>query len=739
MPNFLSKIGTRVWDVLNKDVTAVWTPFYGADASSRVTKANLMDNDKNWVYVCTDKIADSVAGVQLKLMRYSNKGEDVEVFDHPALNLLNKPNPYQSGRNFKYSTISHEELTGNAYWLKDVAQNPKVLIPLNPKYVTPVISKDGTTIERYKYREGQISKDIPVELIYHLRYPNPGSFLLGRGTVEPIAEWVDVDNYATEFNRKFFINGASFGGFIESEASTKQAQELIRIGVENMHKGVRNAHKIGILPKGAKFNESKMTPKDMEFSEADNRFRDKILAAFGVPKSVVGIVEDVNRANAESSNYVFMAFTVKPKLDRLIDFLNEFYLPEFGATTNLYFTYVDPTPENQQILLEENKAAGAGAAWETVNEIRAKKGKEPVAGGDVILVPFNLTPIDSMGANPADPNAPYSATNPPPSKSKAPKGNFERAKIVDGVAGKVFDMLKVKETRDELTARHKEFVVRVTTYEAKLMADIKKHDMAQKNKVIENVKKIVTKSAKTKAVTKADLFNLDTEVGAMIDFATPLLNDLLDDEGTRAMIMLGLQDIFNPTYERIQKILNASIARMAKSYSQTTLDLLASKINEGLDAGEGIAKITDRISGVYDLTEEYRAERTARTEVYSVANDASREAYQQSDVVKTIKWVAEQGCCEFCDAMEKEGPVAVSESFANKGDTVEGTDGGTYDLSYEKLNNPPMHPNCRCFIQPDEISVKSVKKPEHKHVHEEDISEADFWAGLEKLLKNENA
>ncbi len=723
---------------MKKEVSVSWTTIFGGDiGSDRVTASNLMDNDKNWVYVCVDKIADSVSAIPLKLMSYKKDGLDEEVINHPALDLLNKPDEQMTGRDFRYVTMAHLELTGNAYWLKDKTGKPTTLFPLNPKNVTLKVAKDGMSVEAYKYRAGAAQvgvmqeKVLQPDLIIHLKYPNPRNPLVGRGTVEPIAEWVDVDNYATEFNRKFFLNSANFGGAIETDNDSLEKMEKTRLHFENNYKGIQNAHKLLLLPKGHKLNDQGLTPKDMQMKEADSTFRDKILAAFGVPKSVVGIVEDVNRANAESSNYVFMAFTIKPKMDRLVTYLNEFYLPLFAGTEKMYFTYDNPVPENEAISIQENQAALGNAPWMTVNEVRAKKGLAPVDGGDVVMGSSMMTPVGS--------SVPMDDDESDPTKTKAMSFKKKAAPRVDKV-GPVADTLvdnlmalfKASTSNTTAAAIHADFIKRVTHYELEFEKVVKEHDRAQRKDVLAKVKNF-----NGKKVAPSDLLDKQKEIEKFIAAVTPVIDKLVKEEGERATEYLAKTQANNFLKKeftmsvRLQEIVKASIKRMARSYTQTTIDFLIQAVNDGIADGDSIDEITDTISKVFDKGEEYRASRIARTEVFSTANDAGKDAYRQSGIVKSIRWktAADELVCDLCGPMDNK-VIGISENFFDKGQTVEGDSGESYDLNYEAVGNPPLHPNCRCFILPEEISVKAmpvgVKKPKVSNEIEEAIDEIEL-------------
>lgn len=717
-----SSVFSRVVRAVRKEVSASWTSMWGDSTSDRVNPANFMANDKNWVYVCVDKIADSVSAIPIKLMKYNKNGEDTELFDVEPIDLLDKPSAQMTGRDFRYTTIAHLELTGNAYWLKDSDGQPTELFPLNPKNVTPKYADDGMSIVSFSYRAGTPTGAVktvvyPASRIIHIKYPNPASPLMGRGTLEPIAEWVDVDNYATEFNRRFFQNSATFGGALETEATSEEAQAAVRMSLENNYRGLQNAHKLMVLPKGVKLVNRDVTPRDMQMQQADATFRDKILAAFGVPKSVVGIVEDVNRANAESSNYVFSAFTVKPKMDRLITYLNEFYLPLFKGSEQLYFTYADPTPENATLSIEESKASLAGAPWETPNEVRAKKGLAPVDGGDTLQSLVNMYPVGELPPAPNDPIA---------KSKKAPRiDKTDRAS--DLIAVKAFDLFK--SGQDE--AKHKAFVTRVSHYELELKKHFSSHDRSQKQGVLDKIRTLDL----TKKIGPTELFDKEKEIEEIKTFALPVMKKLSKQEGERAAELVARAQVANllkksySVSSRLLSILEASIGRMARSYTQTTLDLLIDTINNAIYDGKSLDEISDEVSKVYGLTDEYRAERVARTEVFSAANDASKDAYLESGVVKTMKWhtAEDERECEFCAPLNGKS-IGVTESFFDKGDTVKGQEGGELPVDYETIENPPLHPQCRCYILPDVISIKSIADEKASD------TEDDFWGALDKML-----
>jgi len=715
-----------------------WTVIGGNADSSRINKQNLIDSCKNWVAVAVKKNSDNVAQARLKLLKYDPNGTDEEVFDHPALQILARPNSYMTGMQFIKVSWSHVELTGNFYWKITRAGNTITsLFPLNPKAMTVIWNDERTEVLKYKYQVGAKFFFYDPTEVFHYKDPDISNPLIGKGTLEDIAEWVDVDNYITEFNRRFFINGATFGSAIETETNSPTTLETLRANVRDLYTGVKNSFKVFILPKGSKFVESKMTMKDMDMSEGDNRYRDKILSGFGVPKSVIGITEaGSSRADAEAKNYAYQEFTIKPKLHSFTDYLTEFFLPLCDAknASKMYFGFSDPTPESKETQLKEDQVGLNNQAFLTVNEVRSSRGLPAVPNGDQVMFASNALPLGSVVE---DPNA-GDTTDPVTTNAQRPhfiKTNPRVIKrtvedITETIASKAVNFLKTKteevvvaestDRRKVYEVEHKAFIARASGTEDKLKIAFLHHDKHQAEEVKKNLHRLM--KGMTKAVKATELLDVDAGVTAIIDFATPLLGDLWKEQGLYSMGKVNPDGTFSFSAAS-KRLLQASVSKMAKKYTATTLDLITTQLDDGITAGESIDQLTDRLTNVYGLSEEYRAARVARTETYSVANDATRDAFKQSDVVSSLEWYTAEDelVCEYCGPLDGK-QIGLDDNFFEKGDTVDGANGGSFDVSYETIENPPLHANCRCEIRAGEISVKG-------HNHEDEDVEV-----LEKLI-----
>lgn len=671
-----------------------WTVLY----PSEVGESALLERNKEWVYVSVDKVARAVSSVRFKVMRYARSGDDQEVFDGPMVDFLESPADNFTGRDFVYLNEAYKQLTGNAFW--ELLKGNQ-LAPLLPPQVRPILSKDKLT--GYEYYEGATKRILPLQSVLHDRYIDPRKPYWGAGKLEKVARWVDTSFYANEFLRLFFINGAQFGGFIETEEESEDRVKLIKLGLNNEHVGVENAHKIAVLPKGSKFAPATANMQEMQFGDMDDRYRDKILSSFGVPKTLVGFTTEVNRASAEASEYIFAKYTVKPAVDELIDFLNVRVAPLFDATGSYYFAYDEFVPENMEAKLKERELALAKRPYKTVNEVRAEVGLPPIDGGDEIPDPIPA-PAPGQGGDSekksaaAKTRAVREENNPQKAVPRRVRHFERKERLVSDIADKVLEIVEQHVDPDELA--HKEFVGRVSDHE-KLLADkVRDFNSRQEGGVVENLGRI------TKAVAKSDLFDHAAEVALMVDFVSPLLKGLFVEQAIEEYRAQGFEGDYNQNAENIDRIIELAAKRLAKKYNDTTAALLKKALNDGIAEGDDLGRLTERVQQVYHYSSQVRAEMVARTESFYIANEASKEAYRQSGVVKTIRWYTaeDERVCEFCGPMNGK-VIDVNGAFFKKGDELTGNAGTTMTLDYRAIDVPPLHTSCRCFVRPAEISV----------------------------------
>lgn len=147
----------------------------------------------------------------------------------------------------------------------------------------------------------------------------------------------------------------------------------------------------------------------------------------------------------------------------------------------------------------------------------------------------------------------------------------------------------------------------------------------------------------------------------------------------------------------------------AAGVNRYTAVRVSSILGDGLQEGETVDQLADRVEewagsrGDPDRTTRSRAVMIARTEAQRASRSAEVEAWRSSGLVEGKSWVLAPDPCEFCEAMAQQfeqNSVAIEEPFLKQGDVLTGADGGSLALDYEDIDGPPLHPNCRCSLQP---------------------------------------
>ena len=723
-----TKSGRSVFGEFNDSGNQFVIPAPGGGSPINSSKA--LANNKGFVYASVNAKAREVMNIDWRLFEVD--GEDhVEKTEHELLDLLDSVNDNMTGLEFKYLISACLDLTGNAYiWLdgvKNDTDKPKALHLLPPDKVQPLIDRRSFPFQLvgYKMRLENSTTDMnfkPYEIV-HLRLPNASNFFEGLSPVAAGAEYIDNDNYAMEFNRKFFINGARPAGFLESELVSETQTEVLKLSFANLHEGVDNMNRIAVLPKGVEWQSAGSSPKDMDFKNLSEDMRNRILAMFGVSRTILGTAEsDTNRATAETADYVFSKRVIKPHMTLICSFLNERLVPRYGDT--LYITFIDPVPEDKAFRTTEMQAAVGSQPVLTPNEARDEfMGMGPVEGGDKLFVSTSFQPVgEPQQDTDVDPDA-KPKTEPKaiaktmkahervafrPARTKLQKRAAARKQMADDLKTRIAKAVEDAAAHTSFSTIEKDEAVykavseRTLKAEAELKDAIVKLNGEQYKEVIANLPNVA------KAIDVTKLFDLDKWISITTDAFTPIIENLFETEGKAAAEEIGKPEL-NPISDAAAKeALHDSIAKMSESYNKTTLATLESKINDGLAAGDSLADITTNVKEIYEWSDTWRAERLSKTEAFRTTNAALKSAWQQSGVVKTIKWyTTSTEPCDFCQQMNGK-VIGIDQNFFNNGDSLtvgEGDNAKTMSLDYGDVGAPPLHPNCACIARPETVSL----------------------------------
>lgn len=281
-------------------------------------------------------LASTTSQVGWKLYRKaaSGKKEDrIEVTTHPALSILNKPTQFSTRQDLFEASEQHVELAGESFWILERTSGGIVtgIWLARPDRMTVIKSKTEFLLGyQYVNPDGSI-RPLAKEDVIQIKTPDPNDPYRGISPVASLMSTIASDTYAENFQKSFFRNGAKPGGIIRTNVTMGDDQWRRMINRwKEQHQGVENANRIAFMEQG-EFLDLKYTHDEMQFLDLRKFTAEHIMEAFGVSKAMLGIVDDVNRANNEAQDAAFAKYKLKPRLERFKEALNNEFLPQFRA------------------------------------------------------------------------------------------------------------------------------------------------------------------------------------------------------------------------------------------------------------------------------------------------------------------------------------------------------------------------------------------------------------------------
>lgn len=363
---------------------------YGGDADAQIA----MYKNNTPLYSAAGFNALATAGITWRLFqshdgrgRISGPDPRKEILNHQAVRVWNKPNDFMHGQFFREYFSLLLELTGLVYWVvvRNAVGIPIAIWPIKRNCIVPIPDPKKFLLG-YLYI-GPMNERIPLGLdeVIPLQLVDPSDPLGGVAPAEPLMTDLESARYTSEFRRNYFKNSANPGGVIQIENDTNltddEFDELSERWAEQ-HRGVRNAHRVAIIERG-KWIQNDQSLKDLMLVELRQDDRNTVYEAYRTSKALMGVAEDVNRANAEAAEYVFSKWNLVPKLARIRDALNFSFMPMFSSAANgqYYWDFDNPVPTDWQADAATT-AANAHAAAELV-----AAGYDPVAVAEAMSLP----------------------------------------------------------------------------------------------------------------------------------------------------------------------------------------------------------------------------------------------------------------------------------------------------------------------------------------------------------------
>lgn len=602
----------------------------------------------NSIYSIVTWRAQLMATLDLKVFHYV-KNQKREVTTGRLFELLHKVNPHWTWNRLLQMTDMSLGIWGSSFWFLERGESgkgtPQEIWWGKPSQVT-VYPDPVNYIRGYEYEvNGEKIWFEPDEVIW-FRYPNPNDEFSGLSPIAAARLSVDYANGAMKSNMNLFKNGNQMGGVMWPKARilTKEQAEEIENQVDKRTKGVDRAHRWNFFRFEIEAKEFGVTPKDAEFLGGLRFSLEEVCRAYHWPQDLVGGQRTYENFNAAMR--AAYTHSVIPSSKFITDELKEKLLPMFSAEADeieLDSSDIEVLQEMEtDSWLREKDQIMLGAL--TINDWREKKGLDPYPWGNTWWASYTSVPVEELltdgSKSEADSKKEMDHEDTKSTKDDKEADTTRSARVLRGsllmADSKKRNARIIKYGSREHEAMWNAYLRVTEPLEKRFGAAVEELMKSQRESVLAGLRNFEGEFTRD----WKDLFNIKEWIKKFRLKLRPIFGFVVEEMGRAALDELKIQSSFDIKQPEVVRFIEQQAQRFAVEVNQTTWDALKKALAEGMDTGEGIDKLKERVEEVMGDRIRSSSETIARTEVNTASNGGKLLAYKQKGVVTRKGWLA---------------------------------------------------------------------------------------------------
>jgi HK97 family phage portal protein len=348
-----------------------------------------------WVFRCIDAIAGNQARLPMILRKDNSPSGEVISGKDELLNILNsKSNDGENSFVFRFRLSSQLLMSTRGVFIEKVRSRNGDIAALHllpPQHTRPIPDARKFVSGYEVLMPTGLKKIVRPEDVIWVRRPHPLDPYLSLTPMETAGVAIEIENLAKIYNRNFLLNDGRPGGLlvIRGEMDEDDKEELRSRFRGNLNRTGQTS--VIASDDGVDFVDTSANPRDAAYVEMRKITKEEILAAFGVPESVIGNASGRTFSNAAEELRVFWMETMQPHLEVLARSLDELDADRYvDFDTSSVPILIVAKQERERYLLDE-----FGSGLISGNEYRAGTGRKTVESElmDSMLANPNLTPI----------------------------------------------------------------------------------------------------------------------------------------------------------------------------------------------------------------------------------------------------------------------------------------------------------------------------------------------------------
>ena len=344
------------------------------------------------VYACVRLLADTIS--TLPVDTFYREGGSRLVF-RPKPIWVETPDIGMAREDFLQQAMVSLLLDGNVFIRIFRGRSGEVtsLTVLDPTRVE--VRRNPATREVEYAIDGTAGAVLTAAEVLHITELRRPGALRGVSRIEEVKQALGLASALEEFSARFFGQGSTTQGLIEwpGNLTREQAKDLAD-GFEDGHKGLRRAHRPGVLFGGAKFVKTGVDPNEAQMLESRQFAVEEIARIFRCPLHLLQVSTPgaMSYASVEQNAIQFAQYTLRPIISKFETSLSTLLPGPAFVKFNL-----DAILRGDIQTRFAAYSTGQLAGFLSVNDVRRLEDYAPAPGGDDYRVP--LANVNLAAAN----------------------------------------------------------------------------------------------------------------------------------------------------------------------------------------------------------------------------------------------------------------------------------------------------------------------------------------------------
>lgn len=350
-----------------------------------------------------DFIAQQVASLGVHVYERVSDNDRQRVHDGPLVELLEDPNPVQTGPEFLYSLVHEIALYDDAYVLLAPDRAGRIQAKVIP---TPWITVETGPMQNIT---GYIVNGVRLDVATVVRFPGwtPGDPAASTSPVETLRTILDSEQAMHARRRDLLTKGPRVGGVIERPKDAPMWTDAGRRTFDEtwaaFQPGGERAGDAVILEDGMRYVPPGFNADESAYKDGSVLSLSTVAQVYHIHPSIFGVPGAVGYAGVREVRRALIGDSLAWQIKRIESRLTKVLGARLGEQPGRYAEFnveakLRGSFEEQAVI----KRQAVGTPYLTVNEARAMENRPAIDGGDELIRPLNVTVEGESHRSPED-------------------------------------------------------------------------------------------------------------------------------------------------------------------------------------------------------------------------------------------------------------------------------------------------------------------------------------------------